>query len=632
MQRSDAANTAPGLTLDQYATAKRLPVDFLKGCGISEFTYFEKPALRIPYLGASGEELAVRFRISLDGDRFRWKKSAAKPCLYGLNRLTGVRQSGQMVLVEGESDCHTLWHHGIAALGLPGAANWREERDAPHLEGIETIYVVVEPDRGGETVRQWLSRSAIRHRVKLLSLPEKDPSALHLQGPAEFPDRWRIACLGAVPWTAVEAEASAAERTEAWTVCGELARRTSILDEFDHDLTLLRLVGERRAAKLLFLALISRLLEQPVSIAVKGPSSGGKSFVVETVLKFFPPEAFYSLTAMSDRALAYSTEPLRHRHLVIYEAAGMASDFATYLIRSLLSEGRLRYETVEKTKDGLLPRVIEREGPTGLIVTTTSLRLHPENETRMLSLTITDTRDQTAAVFKALANDTDTPTIDLSRWHALQKWLTTGSTGVAIPFADRLAELMPPVALRLRRDFKTVLMLVRAHAVLHQASRLKDETARVIATLHDYAAVHALVSDIVAEGVEATVKPEVRETVEAVASLIAEGMSEVRQTDLRLALKLDRAVISRRVSAAIDLGFLKNHEERKGRPARVVLGDPLPSNLEVLPRANQIAESEPLHDCALNSGDRRGDPPVQEQASEESLERTRRAGPWSLKI
>jgi hypothetical protein len=62
----------------------------------------------------------------------------------------------------------------------------------------------------------------------------------------------------------------------------------------------------------------------------------------------------------------------------------MASDFATYLIRSLLSEGRLRYETVEKNKEGLVPRLIEREGPTGLIVTTTSLRLHPENETRML--------------------------------------------------------------------------------------------------------------------------------------------------------------------------------------------------------------------------------------------------------
>jgi hypothetical protein len=627
-------NAGAGLTLDQYAAAKSLPVDFLKGCGITEFTYDRKHALRIPYFGTGGEELAVRFRISLEGDRFRWK-SGTKPCLYGLHRLAAAPPS-EVVLVEGESDCHTLWFHQIAALGVPGAANWREERDAPHLEGIETIYVVLEADHGGEAVRQWLSRSAIRHRVKLLSIPEKDPSAMHVQGPGQFLERWRIACLGAVPWTAVEAEVSAAERTEAWTVCADLARAIDILAELDRELDRLGLVGERRAAKLLFLAIVSRLLEQPVSVAVKGPSSGGKSFVVETVLKFFPPGAFYALTAMSERALAYSTEPLRHRHLVIYEAAGMASEFATYLIRSLLSEGRLRYETVEKTKDGLVPPLIEREGPTGLIVTTTSLRLHPENETRMLSLPITDTSDQTAAVFNALARDAAPSDIDLARWHALQEWLTTGSNVVVIPFAGRLAELVPPVAIRLRRDFKTVLMLIRAHALLHQANRLKDDAGRIIATRHDYAAVRDLVADLVAEGVEATVRPEVRETVEVIRRLIAEGVVEVCQTDLRSALKLDRSVISRRVAAALDAGFLKNLEERKGRAARLVLGDPLPADREVMPAPDLLGQGELLHDCTRDGGDTTGAAPLQDAAREERLEPAsiagQTAGRWSLKI
>jgi len=76
-----------GLTLDRYATAKRLPIDFLKTCGLSEFTYDHKPVVRIPYLGEDGEQTAVRFRIALDGDRFRWK-SGTKPYLYGLNRLS----------------------------------------------------------------------------------------------------------------------------------------------------------------------------------------------------------------------------------------------------------------------------------------------------------------------------------------------------------------------------------------------------------------------------------------------------------------------------------------------------------------------------------------------------------------
>jgi hypothetical protein len=309
---------------------------------------------------------------------------------------------------------------------------------------------------------------------------------------------------------------------------------------------------------------------------------------------------------MSDRALAYSSEPLRHRHLVIYEAVGMASEFATYLIRSLLSEGRLRYETVEKTKDGLVPRLIEREGPTGLIVTTTSLRLHPENETRMLSLTVTDTPSQTAAIFRALAQEGNRAELDLAPWQALQTWLATGPTRVVIPFADQLARLVPPLAVRLRRDFKTVLTLIRANALLHQASRLKDEAGRVVATIKDYAAVRDLIADLVAEGVDATVKPEIREVVEATGRLLGEGRDEVRQADLKAALRLDKSAISRRVAGAIGGGFLKNLEDRKGRPARLVLGDPLPANRDVLPTPDRLMNDEGLHGCAV---DEEGIPP-----------------------
>jgi hypothetical protein len=99
-----------------------------------------------------------------------------------------------------------------------------------------------------------------------------------------------------------------------------------------------------------FLALTTWLFERPVSVAVKGPSSGGKSHIVEVVLRFFAASAYWLRTGMSDRALAYSDEDFRHRHLVIFEAAGMTSDFGSYLIRSLLSEGpdRLRIRGKDK--------------------------------------------------------------------------------------------------------------------------------------------------------------------------------------------------------------------------------------------------------------------------------------------
>jgi hypothetical protein len=355
------AHSVHGCTLKEYSEEKKLPEDFLRGLGLRDVTYFEKPAVRIPYPDEVGQEAAVRFRVSLDGtEKFRWR-SGNQPLPYGLRLLGEARAAGFVVLVEGESDCHTLWYHEIPALGIPGASNWRDGW-ATYLDGIEKIYAVIEPDQGGDTLREKLTEcGAIRERLYLLELGEhKDPSVLHLADPDSFKECFEVALEDAKPWTELErAEAEAVSR-EAWERCQELAQESDILGRFAAELARSGVAGESRIAKLLYLAVTSRLLQRPVSVALKGPSSGGKSHVVERVLSFVPESAYYALTAMSERTLAYSEEPIRHRFLVIYEAAGMSGEFATYLMRSLLSEGRVRYETVEKTSEGMKPRLIER--------------------------------------------------------------------------------------------------------------------------------------------------------------------------------------------------------------------------------------------------------------------------------
>ena len=79
-----------------------------------------------------------------------------------------------------------------------------------------------------------------------------------------------------------------------------------------------------------------------------------------------------------------------------------------------------------------------------------------------------------------------------SSWRDLQAWIGAQDNRVTIPFAPRLAELVPPVAVRLRRDFATVLNLIKAHAVLHQRTRERDAAGRIVATLADYAVVRDL--------------------------------------------------------------------------------------------------------------------------------------------
>src|SRR5215213_3962093 len=93
-----------GCTLKEYSEEKKLPIDFLRGLGLKEVTYLDKPAVRIPYADEKGQEVAVRFRVSMDGaEKFRWR-SGNKPFPYGLRLLEEARKADFVVLVEGESD------------------------------------------------------------------------------------------------------------------------------------------------------------------------------------------------------------------------------------------------------------------------------------------------------------------------------------------------------------------------------------------------------------------------------------------------------------------------------------------------------------------------------------------------
>jgi hypothetical protein len=102
----------------------------------------------------------------------------------------------------------------------------------------------------------------------------------------------------------------------------------------------------------------------------------------------------------------------------------------------------------------------------------------------------------------------------------LQAWLETQGTDVEIPYGKALVSLIPPVAVRLRRDISTFVRLISAHALLHQANRPRNAEGWVVATLDDYEAVRELVHDIMAVGVDLKVSDELRETVAAVEYLL----------------------------------------------------------------------------------------------------------------
>ena len=403
--------------------------------------------------------------------------------------------------------------------------------------------------------------------------------------------------------------------TDAAVRCEALSREPDILAALADAAEGAGLVGEGPHLKLLYLIAVTRLFARPVSAVIKGPSSAGKSYLIEQMLRFVPDDAAYVLTAMSPKALAYSEEPLEHRLLVVYEAPGMDNEMASYLMRSLLSEGEIRYETVISTSKGLQSLLIHRPGPTGLITTTTAIALHEENETRLISIPVTDSPDQTKAIMRAAAAGPREP-LDLTPWLALQQRLAALSrSDVIVPFGLELADAIPPVAVRLRRDFKTLLTLIEAHALLHAARRDRDATGAVVATLQDYAAVRELVLELMAEGLEQSVPPTIRATVDAVAGLPSDSKGSVTVAQVAKALKLDRSAALRRVQGAINLGFLNNINDKvgPGHALKLVVGDPLPNEQHVLPTPGEL---EDLCTCAATAkGDGTSQPPSDPEAA-----------------
>lgn len=105
-----------------------------------------------------------------------------------------------------------------------------------------------------------------------------------------------------------------------------------------------------------------------------------------------------------------------------------------------------------------------------------------------------DTPEQTKAVLLTQAEGEERQPIDLTLFKALQRLLELERPQAVVPFAVAMAQGCDPTALRLRRDFKAVLSLVKAHAILH--AHLRNGTGSI--------PIRVMINYLVAEGLYAS--------------------------------------------------------------------------------------------------------------------------------
>jgi hypothetical protein len=142
--------------------------------------------------------------------------------------------------------------------------------------------------------------------------------------------------------------------------------------------------------------------------------------------------------------------------------------------------------------------VYQTEGPTVIVQTTTKNHLHPENETRVFPLYIDESEEQTSRIIGSILTEaTGKGPSGAEKQRVRQRWQDAirllELEEVVVPYADRLK--IPNSPIRIRRDARRLLDVVRVIAWLHQHRRERDEDGRILASEEDFHTALSLVSE-----------------------------------------------------------------------------------------------------------------------------------------
>ena len=278
----------------------------------------------------------------------------------------------------------------------------------------------------------------------------------------------------------------------------------------------LGVINERKNIGLYQLTIDSRLnpMGSAGSDALAMKNSGhygaGKSYPLFTVLKLYLKSAYRLISSGSEKSL-YSIEGgLIHKALILAEALALEShgrkdNELAYAIRTLVSEGQIKYQTTgykDKKPVTILKTIA---GPTSLLTNTIKGKLEDQLDDRMITAHPNTTDKQTIDIIEqtAQAASGNSITIDENIIRAYQHYHDSLiSAEVVIPYAGGIASFVSrngSLPLSARRSFKRVLSAIKTMTLIYQKQRSRDEQGRFIADYSDYAIVYQLLEESFAE-------------------------------------------------------------------------------------------------------------------------------------
>lgn len=253
------------------------------------------------------------------------------------------------------------------------------------------------------------------------------------------------------------------------------------------------IIGEYHSSLTLFLNCIGALNGIETINTLKGSSSIGKTAVSNMVTGLFNTKKVGDL---SPTALKHGED--YDTYDILYLQESLESDFEQKNFRLISSDdGGFVAETTVKDKETGLFEVQKNIIPAKTLVTTsTVINIHDEFSTRSYIIPLDESIKQTERIVKHNFSES-LRFLDFiygnknfgKKYHRLKKAITLlEKYDVIIPYEEYLREILPSNQLRVRRDSKKLIQLIKCSAFLFQYQRPKTEINGfkiLVATIQD---------------------------------------------------------------------------------------------------------------------------------------------------
>ena len=336
-------------------------------------------------------------------------------------------------------------------------------------------------------------------------------------------------------------------------------------------------VGEERNKLVVFLVGTSRVLEKPLCLYVKGPSSAGKNFLTDTVLSLFPQTEWRTLTSSSKRSWNYLGEQLEHK--IVYLKERNADVGPVDPLRLLISEKQLVHSVTVLQDGQFVEQKRVTKGPVAAISTTTRDKVEVDDETRHLSICADKSPEQTTRIMEAALEEQSGLSVEeLQVWHQVQHLLQNRAEfPIGFPEWFRpITQSVPNDDVAVRRYFPAFLQACKTVALIRSFKRDEEELrkeGKITVKFTDFAISALIFGPVFAKSLDKVSEQEFQ-TQQNVQRISARNDGQpVSATDLAQEMNISSDRAYSLLRSAMDAGTIS----RANQPARTNLKLYLPA-------------------------------------------------------